>query len=339
MLPGAGLAFQQGEAGGLADREAGARGIAGPAGIGRDQLERRETAQGQAAQRVRAAHHGGVRRPALDQVPGVHEGASGGGAGGGERHRRPGEAERGAHEAGQGEQVVRVRVVEIGRQRAGLRVAAAIGFLARQHARRAGADHDRDPARPVPRLAAATASAKPSLPQRHVGQAVVAAIELREAGRQRMRLHPVDPADMAEPHLGEIAGTQPAARAATRRSERGIEPAPHGADHGEPGEKERSHRTATRSLAGEQEGEDHGRERADHDGQPHLVQQRRAAEAEQAEGEEGHGVAGDEGAQRARALLGVELRAGEEQRVVEPDPGHELQRDDVDEREPLAQPR
>ncbi len=80
-----------------------------------------------------------------------------------------------------------------------------------------------------------------------------------------------------------------------------------------------------RALASKKEAERHRGDGADRDRLAHLAQQRRAAEGEQAEGQQGHGVAGGERAERAGALLGVELAAGEEQRVIEPDPGHELQ--------------
>ena len=57
---------------------------------------------------------------------------------------------------------------------------------------------------------------------------------------------------------------------------------------------------------------------------------------QQAKGQHSHRVAGDERPQRARPLLIVKLPTGEEQRVVQADAGDELQRHDVDQRQPHA---
>ena len=111
----------------------------------------------------------------------------------------------------QREHVLRDAVVERCRQGAGVRIARAVGFLAGQHARGAGAEDHRDAVGAVPVGCGRDGVGETVGTQREVGQPVVAAVEARQLGRQAVRFQSVDAADISVGHVAEVARTQRAA--------------------------------------------------------------------------------------------------------------------------------
>ena len=142
----------------------------------RHQLQRPESVQRGHAQAVDAAHHGGIDEPASIMRCRRGKDLGAGRAGGGHHAGRPVQPERGAHVARHRIGVVRLGVVQAGRQRAGDGVAVAVGDLGLQDARGAGAQEHADPGRAVARGGAAHAVGKTVGAQAELGQAVVAAV-------------------------------------------------------------------------------------------------------------------------------------------------------------------
>ena len=146
-----GRALEQDEGGRLADREAVAVRVVGAAGLGREQLQRIEAVQGGEAQGIDAADDGGVDQAGGDHPRGRGEHLGARRAGGGDHHGRPFQIEGGAHEIGHRIGVVRGAIVEIVRQGAGRRVAAAVGLFGLQDAGGAGAEQHAHPPAAVAR--------------------------------------------------------------------------------------------------------------------------------------------------------------------------------------------
>ena len=113
-----------------------------------------------------------------------------------------------------------VLVVERLRKRTGRRIAPAIGILAREHARSARAEHDRDPVGAVAVDGCGDSLGETVRMERHVGEPVVATVEAPEIGRKRMGFDTVDPSDIPHRDLPEVAGAQAAS------------PFPHGVQGG-----------------------------------------------------------------------------------------------------------
>ena len=136
--------------------------------------------QRHAAQTVGAADDGRVADAARDQWDASMNVLRAGGAGRRDDHRRTAQSERRANKAGQREHVLRVGIVERRRQCAGVRIARAVGVLAGQDARRAGAKHHRDAVGAIPAARSGDGVGEAVGVQCKVGQPVVAAVEARQ---------------------------------------------------------------------------------------------------------------------------------------------------------------
>ena len=233
-------AFQQRETGGLADRDAVARGVERAARFGRHQLQRVKAEQHAVAQGVDAADHRRVDQAQADHPFGVGEHLGAGRAGGGNRQARALEFQRGGDEGGQ-----RVRRVDRRAQHvvgeAAVGIEPAIGFLGGADAGSGRAQQQRHAAGAVARACGAHAFEEAVLVQAQPGQPVVAAIPRAKGGGQGDVFHAVDAADPAgQRRAADVVRTQPAARM-LERVELCCEAAAHGGSGGIRGDREGCH--------------------------------------------------------------------------------------------------
>src|SRR4051794_28765838 len=99
--------------------------------------------------------------------------------------------------------------IEFRRERAGRRITSAVGMLAAQDAGSAGAHYDRDSPRTVTFGGSADGACEAVGRQRHLCQAVVAAVEPLEPWRHPDIADASDPADPClKPHVLEVARQQ-----------------------------------------------------------------------------------------------------------------------------------
>ncbi len=173
-------ALEQREAGRLADGEAAASRVEGPADVRRHQLQRVEAVERRVAEAVDAADHRGVGEPQADEALGEAEHLGARGAGGGDRHRRPGEAQHAAHELRGRIEVVHGVVAKRRRQAAGGGIAVLVGELRGEDSRGAGAEEDGDARAAQPGARGRDGRHEIVLLQREQGEPVVAAIEVGE---------------------------------------------------------------------------------------------------------------------------------------------------------------
>ena len=122
-----------------------------PARPRREQFERVEAVERRETERIDAADHGRIDQTGFEHAPRRAEHLRARRTRRRHRHRRSAQPEVRAHEAGERIGIVRGRVVEVGGQRAGLRIAPLVGELGFENARRARAHEHADALRAVTR--------------------------------------------------------------------------------------------------------------------------------------------------------------------------------------------
>ncbi|CCF97238.1 hypothetical protein RSK60_1940007 [Ralstonia solanacearum K60] len=212
-------AFEQDESRGFADRDAVARHVERLAWLPRQQFERVEAVQRGQAQRVHAAHDRRIDQAGFEHAPRRAEDLGAGRAGRRDRHRRAAQPAIGAHEGGGCVGAVRLRVVEIGGQGAGLRIAVLVGEFGLQDAGGAGAHEDADARGAMTCLRCLDMLGEAVLREADLREPVVAAFEVAQVGAHGLG---VDAIHRAGPGV-EIGTLEAAWRKAAALPAQGIE--------------------------------------------------------------------------------------------------------------------
>jgi hypothetical protein len=231
------VAFEQGEAGRLADRDAVAARVERPARLRRDEFERVEAEQHAAAQRIDAGEDDRVGEAEPDQAFALGEDLRARRARGRHRHARPARADEAVEE-----QAERVQRVQFGLGERGGKAAVverAVGRFGRADARRRGRREQRDALGAVARDSGAGGVEETVGVQAEPSQAMVAAVEVAQVRGQVDRFDAVDAAYRArQRRVGEVVRAQPAAALAQRAQVR-LAPAAERGRCGESGDGER----------------------------------------------------------------------------------------------------